>query len=281
VTASGARVRVYVSSAYTDADAAVTRWASFLAALPHERELELLEAYVAPLAEVERICGRGALGCYGQQTLVSIGELVHGVTPEDVVRHEYGHHVAANRLNPPWEAVEWGPKRWASAANVCARAAVGTAYPGNEAAYYTLNPGEAFAEAYRVTAELDGGPSGFTWNLVDPSFAPGPEAIAAVREDVLRPWANGPVRVVRARFAGGTRTWTLPLKTTLDGNLEVALEKRAGARHSLQLVDGAGRVLAGTTAKTSLRFTICGQRTLTVRVRRSGSVRFGLRVLVP
>jgi hypothetical protein len=49
-TASGARVLVYVSSTYGDADALAAHWAAFIAALPHGQELELVEAFVAPAA---------------------------------------------------------------------------------------------------------------------------------------------------------------------------------------------------------------------------------------
>ena len=279
-TASGARVRVYVSSTYADADAVAARWAGFIAALPHGRELELLEAYVAPLADVARICGSEALGCYGWQQLVSIGEAVDGITAEEVVRHEYGHHVAANRLNSPWTAVDWGPKRWASAANVCARTSGLSAFPGDQGARYALNPGEAFAEAYRVSAELGEGASTFSWQLVDPSFSPTPEALAAVSADVLRPWAERPARAVQGRFAGRARTWTLPLETRLDGDLWATVQSRG--RHSLQLVDGSGRVVGTYATRSNVHFTICGQRKLELRVRRSsGSAAFTLRIKAP
>jgi hypothetical protein len=282
-TVSGARVRVYVSSSYGDADALAANWAAFIAALPHGQELELVEAYVAPLAEVERICGSDALGCYGRQELVSIGEAVDGITAEEVVRHEYGHHVAANRLNSPWAALDWGPKHWASVANVCARTTGLTAFPGDQGANYSLNPGEAFAEAYRATAEVDGGAFTFSWQLVDASFRPGPEALAAVRADVLRPWAERPARTVRGRFAGRARTWTLPLQTRLDGDLEVTLQTRGRrGRHLLQLVDGGGRVVGAYSTGANVFFTVCGQRKLELRVRRSsGPAAFRLRIKVP
>ena len=44
-----------------------------------------------------------------------------GHAPEYVLAHEYGHHIAAWRSNAPWEAVDWGPKHWASAMRACAR----------------------------------------------------------------------------------------------------------------------------------------------------------------
>jgi hypothetical protein len=55
-----------------------------------------------------------ALGCYGGQTLVVVGESMDGIAPSSIATHEYGHHVAANRSNAPWPAIDWGTKRWAS-----------------------------------------------------------------------------------------------------------------------------------------------------------------------
>jgi hypothetical protein len=64
------------------------------------------------------ICGDDAAGCYSGGELVFIGDPVGAWTPEGTARHEYGHHIAANRANPPWRALDWGTKRWAS---VCKR----------------------------------------------------------------------------------------------------------------------------------------------------------------
>src|SRR5438034_7045369 len=77
-------------------------------------------------------------------------ELPDGTSKETVLVHELGHNVAANRDNAPWSAVDWGTKRWATYMNVCARHDAGTAFPGDEADHYLLNPGEAFAETYRL-----------------------------------------------------------------------------------------------------------------------------------
>ena len=37
------------------------------------------------------------------------------------------------------------------------------AFPGNEGANYSLNPGEAFAESYRVLVETNGTAVGYDW----------------------------------------------------------------------------------------------------------------------
>src|SRR5688500_15830243 len=98
MTHTGERVTVLVSTTYAEADAIGLRWANFLSSLLHGSELALVRAHVAPLPEVEEFCEGRVLGCYGGNTLVSIGEPVDDVTAEEVMRHEYGHHVAANRL---------------------------------------------------------------------------------------------------------------------------------------------------------------------------------------
>src|SRR5439155_24542812 len=103
--------------------------------------------------EVTSICSSDADACYDPQseTIVLPGEPPPDATPvEELAAHEYGHHVANNRDNPPWDAETWGPKRWASYEGVCPRVRNGTAFPGDEGANYDLNPGEGFAESYRV-----------------------------------------------------------------------------------------------------------------------------------
>ena len=86
-----------------------------------------LTAYIATPDEVAALCyGDDVLGCYQANMLVAIGDPVDGESPQEVVRHEYGHHVAANRVNAPWPSIDWGTKRWASQANICSRATGGS-----------------------------------------------------------------------------------------------------------------------------------------------------------
>ena len=55
------------------------------------------------------------------------------LSAEAIIAHEYGHHVAANRSNAPWAALDWGTKRWATYIQVCGRARDGRALPGRRA----------------------------------------------------------------------------------------------------------------------------------------------------
>jgi hypothetical protein len=286
---TGETVSISFADAYPEDDATARAWVELFAGLVHGEELRSLRAYVAPHSWVQEICrSTQALGCYGGSRLVTIGEPVWGVSAWEVAAHEYGHHVAANRLNAPWSAIDWGTKRWASGANVCARAAAGSVFPGDEQAHYRLNPGEAFAEAYRVLNEKRRGATAFSWPIVDGSFWPDSAALARVEDDVLRPWTAPTTRNVSARFtARQTRTWSTPIATPLDGDLRVTLRVPAGSGYGLTLLAADRRTVlargqwSGTTSKT-LSYQVCGGRSLVLRVTREGAPRrFTVQVSTP
>ena len=230
---------------------------------------------IAPPAEVAELCGPDALGCYGGDELVVGGDVVDGVTPEEVARHEYGHHVAAHRTNPPWRALDWGPKRWATAEDVCRRAAAKTAFPADSGANYRLDPAEAFAEAYRAANEARGGLP-FGWGLVDGSFYPDAAALDAVVQDVTTPW-SAPTRVTLSRrfTAKGPRRLLVPVALPLDGEIVVELRVPAGRLDELELVTADGRtVLArglwSSATTRRLAHVGCGVRKAVVRATRKG-----------
>src|SRR5919197_1413509 len=91
--------------------------------------------YTTKADEVASLCqAEEADGCYfpASEQLVSIGQDSQYSTVEEVLTHEYGHHLARNRFNDPWSAVETGTKRWATLENVCRKTAIGLAFPGDE-----------------------------------------------------------------------------------------------------------------------------------------------------
>jgi hypothetical protein len=274
-TPAGEVVTVYVSESYEDADARAVAWARFFTTLVHGPELSTVTAYVAPAAEIGSLCGNpDAAGCYGGRRLVFVGDLGLGIPPEAVAAHEYGHHIAASRSNTPWAALDTGPKRWASQVGVCARAGASTAFPGDEGANYTLNPGEGFAETYRVLNGVRAEPDP-DWPIVDPSFRPDFAALEAARADVLEPWQAPVTQTFRARFRrGGPQRWTLRLSTRLDGDLRLELRLPAGAGYGLTLTAPGGRAMGAAariaTGREQLDARICGERALTVSVRRNG-----------
>jgi len=282
---NGEHVSVYVSTSYPDPTALAQKWASYFGGLPHGSELSLLNAYIAPLDEVRQMCvDADVLGCYGGDELVTAGETPAWMSPAtSVAAHEYGHHIAAHRNNAPWRALDWGTKRWATEQDVCRRVAAGTAFPGDEGDNYSFNPGEAFAESYRMLVETNGTGAGDDWPIVDPSFRPDAAALAALRADVLDPWARPSVTAVRGRFKGSARVWTTTLATPLDGDLSV----KGGASDDVSLVSGDSRTVVARSTWTSTggkvaAYRVCGTRSLRVRVLRSGrAAGFTLRISKP
>jgi hypothetical protein len=284
VASTGEWVNIVFADAYAQDSSLGRSWAELFASLVHGDELRALRVYIAPLDWVQEICGDGAFGCYGGNELVTIGTPAEGVAPWEVAAHEYGHHVAANRSNLPWSAVDWGTKRWASYVNICSRAAAGTVFPGDEGSRYRLNPGEGFAEAYRVLNERKRGGGAFSWATVDGSFIPDHRALALIEQDVRQPWQASALRSVTLS-ARTSRSRRVPLATPLDGALDVRLNLAPTASYDMTLLDGK-RVLArglwSSARVKSLQYTVCGERTLTLRlVRKSGPPRFVLRVATP
>ena len=108
MTASdGEVVNVYVQDELLAADPTTgQKWADILTGLVHGSELSSLTVYIATLDQVTQTCGSGALGCYANNRLIAIGQDYHGLSARAVVTHEYGHHVADNRDNAPWQAVD-------------------------------------------------------------------------------------------------------------------------------------------------------------------------------
>jgi hypothetical protein len=285
VTSTGETVTVYVS----DSLPAVTpeQWAEFITHLDHGSEISKVTVRLATLDEVQQICNARALGCYGDNEVVSIGETqIDGTTPDEVVRHEYGHHIAFNRSNVPWAAVDWGPKFWASAVGVCARVRHGRAYPGDERLHYDENPGEAWAETYRVLEERKAGITNSSWQIVSQSFFPNDASLAAALRDVTQPWTAAKATTYRTRFTKkGKKVWLAQVQTTLDGNVALTARVPKGMYDVALLSSNRRTVLAHTRSSggtVRLSAGICGQRTLSMRVTdRSGSGPVAVTVSVP
>jgi hypothetical protein len=274
--ADGESVTVYISDAYPVDPTVQQAAADFLTQLYHGSELASVTVYLAPLAEVESVCGPGTGGCYRRDQVVATGDpLSDGTSAVNVLAHEYGHHVADNRNNGPWDAVLWGPKRWATAAHVCTREAAGTAFPGDEGNNYRLNPGEAWAETFRLlNYQKQTWPNWILtdWKIVDQSFYPDAAELTAAKDDVLEPWQrpptvpwNGRLRIVKRK---GQPVRVPPVKriirTPLDGDVAVIVP-RAPAGMRLTASTLGGRVL-GETVYRILPIRVCGQRRIVLAV---------------
>ena len=274
---TGESVNVYISAALPPDLGTPQTWADFLAGLLHGSELSALTAYIATFDEMQEICGDGALGCYGGNRMISMGETMYGVTAAEVVRHEYGHHIALHRMNSPWQAIDWGPKNWASTEDVCRRAEERTAYPGDEGDHYSLNPGEAWAETYRLLDESRAGATGSGWPIIDSSFYPDATALQAAERDVTQPWTVGRRTVFRRSFsARGKRVWLIALSTPLDGLVDLTVTLPRNGLHEITLLatDRTTVLQTGLWASASTKritTTICGERSLFLRVTQKGS----------
>jgi hypothetical protein len=277
-TSTGEVVDVRVSDALPLETSTPEGWAEFIARMTHGPEISLLTTFVVTFAEVQQICGSQAAGCYGANRMVVPGEAFSDLTPEEIVRHEYGHHIAYHRLNAPWAAIDWGPKRWSSVADVCARVARREAYPGDQGSNYARNPGEAWAETYRLMDERKAGITTATWQIIAPSFYPNEAALQAAEQDVLQPWTAPRTTTSTRAFARATpKVWWIPVSTPLDGDFRITATVPGGGNHEVALVTANRRTVirraqwVGQRVKR-LEGSVCGQRSLFVRVTQKGSL---------
>jgi hypothetical protein len=283
VAASGETLTILVSDTYPMDPATAQRWADFLGTLVHGPELSRLTAYLLTTNEVESLCGDEALACYSanREILVAPGEDPDAdVSAEAVVTHEYGHHVAANRSNAPWRAIDWGTKRWATDEHVCGRTRAGELHPGAEdVPDYRSNPGEGFAESYRVLNQRKLGLPETPWFVVSQSLFPDETALGKLEQDVVQPWTKRTTSVVRGTLRGRATSRSFTISTPLDGRLTLTLRSPAGARFSFGLTQAGRRVAASASSATT---TVCGQRSYRVQVRSvKGAGTFQLTVAKP
>ena len=276
-TPSGESVNVFSSNAYPVDPAANQAIANFLASLVHGKELPKVTVYMAPAVEVGSLChSEEADGCYfpASGQLISIGEDSQWSTVEEVLTHEYGHHVATNRTNAPWNASAWGTKRWATEENVCRRTAMGMSFPGDEGDHYLSNPGEAFAESFLHLNEVRNGQPETRW-FYDPYFAPTPASLKAIELDVLKPWNGWSVYTWKGRFSRRGELRMATLRTPLDGVFELRLKAPRGSR--IKILAKETKQISPTVAQG----LICGDRTFTTQVAAGGAGAFTARALVP
>lgn len=276
--ANGEFVHVLLSDAYDPDPAVLQAWANFMAGLHHGSELGRITVYVAPPAEVGQICGQGFDACYdsGPPAALAVpGSDTDEAYLELVAAHEYGHHVDSNRRNDPWDAGTWGPKYWATYENVCRRVRHHTAYPGDEGNHYRQNPDENWAESFAVL-------NGYPWESVyyDAGFKPDSGSLRMMRFDIHEPWTGPTVRTRRGRGNSVVRL------LANDGRMRLSLRAHGADDLVLYTISHhRKRVLKRARHRghrTTLRFTVCGQYPLRVKVvRKRGSGRFKMRIIEP
>ena len=280
--ALNSQVDVQVSDAYPVDQALPQEWATFLGSLVHGAALAQVHLRLLPSNEVSAECGVEALACYdpNSQTIYATPEdQLDEPAAKEVVIHEYGHHVANNLSDAPWPAEDWGTKRWSSYENVCRKTEQGLASPGDEGRNYQQNPGEAFAETYRMLNLTKQGVAvaDIGWDIVDQAFYPDATALSLLEQDITTPWTRNTLSHLSGSFGNGVvRTFTV--KTTLDGTFAASLKKPVKAKMTLALYAGKRLIARGAT----VRARICGQRSLTLKVQRaSGRGAFTIAVSRP
>lgn len=256
-TAAGEDVKIWFPDSSVD-EAQVEEWVTdFVGSLLHGDELEDVTFVMVAPPEIAGWCGPHAAACYlpiVPYMIIAPSEDPGGpVTAKAILAHEYGHHVANSRSNAPWSALFYGTKRWASHVDVCAAALAGQYFPGDGFEHYALNPGEGFAEAYRVANERRLGVAEAPWRLVDERFYPDATAAALIEQDVLDPWKARSTVTYRGRFTlRGPNRHTFEVSTGLDGIATASVRAPKGAKFRV----------------TESMATVCGQRIMYFTVRR-------------
>jgi hypothetical protein len=256
------------------------RIAGFVGTLIHGFEVELLTVQLDTPSQLEYDCGFGAQACYyaTENKIVLSGNeepAADGASRDYVLAHEYGHHVARHRDNPPPfpSPLDWGTARWSSYEHVCQSSRAGRLFPGSGGLHYFRDPGEAFAEAFARNRFPD---SGLRWRWL-PELEPDGAALQAIRADTLNPWRGRRSSSLAGRLRGRRDGPIVRrLRTPLDGMVSL---RRAGAqrRYGLSLLSRAGDVLRssrdGLSFGRRLNFTVCGQSSLRLAIssRRPGA----------
>jgi hypothetical protein len=288
-TKDGKSVAVAISDGYAGqiSQTVAQSYVDFLDSLAHGPELARLRIIIAPPSEVLAGCGRadGTLACYDSGTFIMLvpGEQMQttsGVTTSYVVAHEYGHHIAANRLNTPFNAFRFGPKYWASYERVCDRSARGLLAPGNEDRFYTSNPGEAWAETYAQLKYPE-----ISWQYT-PLLKPDKGAFEAAMRDVSTPWAKQVSEVFKGKFRKrGSNVKRFNFTLTLDGALDLRLRGPRKANYDLVITSNGrsqGRTRRSGTRDIASYQAACRENDsehVTVAVKRTrGSGPFRLRL---
>jgi hypothetical protein len=154
---------------------------------------------------------------------------------------------------------------------VCAKTASGELFPGAEQdARYQLNPGEGFAESYRVLNERRLGVVESPWQVVSQALYPDATALSLIEQDVLSPWTGPAQSSLSATLTKRAKARTLSVATPFDGTFRVTVRAAKGERVGVNLVTSSGTrvahtVVTGTAART-LTTTVCGSRTYSVKL---------------
>jgi hypothetical protein len=294
--------QVEVSSTYYT-DEQMQSVVNVLAGLIHGPEMNTLSVYVASPQELTDMCGQGALACYapGISEMIVSGDdgSSYGVPRDFTIAHEYGHHIANNRVNAPWTALDSGAKRWATYEHVCQGTRKGQLFPGDEDSHYWENPGEGFAESNaHLNFPAVSVPWGFS-SLLQPTQG----SLAKLKADIISPWTEPSTVVWNGSMWPSRRNPAEHrFSTPLDGQVEIRLDGPAGSNYDLFLLGPKLRAAkhfrkhhrrfrvrrrvihraVSVSSSEQIDMNLCGQSSIRVEVRRrSGAGPFTVSVTRP
>ena len=160
--------------------------------------------------------------------------------------------------------------------------------PATRAENYQLNPGEDFAENYRVLNERRLGVEELPWQVVDASLYPDQTALDLLAQDITNPWTSATSRTLRGTFGPARDRPRLPPP---DAARRVVQRHPPGGLGQLPLHAPGRRLPDREPARVprsvrpvtqSLSFQLCSQRSLQLQVKRvKGSGPFTLTVSQP
>jgi hypothetical protein len=294
--------QVDVSSTYYS-NAQMQSVVNVLGGLIHGPEMNTLSVYVAAPDELGQICGQEALACYAptisEMVVSGVDGSAYGVPRDFTIAHEYGHHIANNRVNAPWTALDTGAKRWATYERVCQGTRKGQLFPGDEDYHYWDNPGEGFAES---NAHLNYPGVSVPWGYSS-LLRPTQGSLAKLQADITEPW-SAPVTVAwnGSMWPQRRNPAQHRFSTPLDGQLQIRLNGPAGSNYDLFVLGpklraakrpkGHHRSLrsrrrvvqraVSSGSSEQIDMSVCGQTSIRLEVRRrSGTGPFTVTVTRP
>ena len=124
------------------------------------------------------------------------------------------------------------------------------------------------------------------WGVVDQRFFPVQATLDAVALDVTSPWHGPTTSTLASSFTPRATGRGFRITTPLDGTFRVTLTSPSNSRFTLRVVDPAsGKELGSSTGAgrvKTIETSVCGQRTLQVKVKRQrGSGSFSLALSRP
>ena len=123
-----------------------------------------------------------------------------------------------------------------------------------------LNPGEAFAETYRLLNEQKLGLPQESWTIVSTALAPDATALSLLEQDVTTPWTASTVKTFTAKLTGKVRTRTFVVSTPYDGTIGVVARQAAGTQVKVSLLANKRTVNAKTSSARALVDLLDGLR---------------------